>query len=207
MAVKRQDAWTPEDDMVLAEVTLRHVREGSTQLNAFEEVAEKLGRTPAACGFRWNSLVRKKYEAAIQIAKSQRQQRNQERTVQTRSRIISDGFQVQNDRSSSLDSIIRYLRQHKTEVLEMKKRQQDLEREIEDQEKEIQKLSRENEDMKGRLDLVQTDYRVVNDDYKALIQIMDRARKLAILDEEDENVMKTRFRMESSGNLERADKG
>ncbi|MEW9034130.1 MAG: RsfA family transcriptional regulator, partial [Planifilum fimeticola] len=34
MAVKRQDAWTPDDDLVLAEVTLRHIREGSTQLAA-----------------------------------------------------------------------------------------------------------------------------------------------------------------------------
>ncbi len=34
----RQDAWTDEDDLLLAETVLRHVREGSTQLNAFEEV-------------------------------------------------------------------------------------------------------------------------------------------------------------------------
>ena len=66
----RQDAWTEDDDLLLAEVTLRHIREGSTQLAAFEEVGEKLGRTPAACGFRWNSCVRKNYESAIQIAKS-----------------------------------------------------------------------------------------------------------------------------------------
>ena len=47
----RQDAWTDEDDLLLAETVLRHVREGSTQLNAFEEVGDKLNRTSAACGF------------------------------------------------------------------------------------------------------------------------------------------------------------
>ncbi|MFC4076552.1 RsfA family transcriptional regulator [Salinithrix halophila] len=207
MAVKRQDAWTPDDDLVLAEVTLRHIREGSTQLNAFEEVAEKLGRTPAACGFRWNSLVRKKYEAAIQIAKSQRQQRNQERNAQARVRAGSEGLNFNPDRAGSLDAIIRYLRQHKAEVSEMRKRQLELERELEEQEKELQKISEENEEMKGRLSSVQTDYRVVNDDYKALIQIMDRARKLALLDEDEENAMKAKFRMEANGNLERIDKG
>src|SRR3954451_25331698 len=77
MTAVRQDAWSPDDDLILAEVTLRHIREGSTQLSAFEEVGEKIGRTSAACGFRWNSFVRKKYEAAIQIAKTQRQKRNQ----------------------------------------------------------------------------------------------------------------------------------
>ena len=77
MSAIRQDAWSDEDDLILAEVTLRHIREGSTQLSAFEEVGERIGRTAAACGFRWNSFVRKKYEAAIQIAKAQRQKRTQ----------------------------------------------------------------------------------------------------------------------------------
>ncbi|QKG84786.1 RsfA family transcriptional regulator [Kroppenstedtia pulmonis] len=204
MSVKRQDAWTPDDDLILAEVTLRHIREGGTQLNAFEEVAEKLGRTPAACGFRWNSLVRKKYEAAIQIAKSQRQKRSQERNARSRSR-REEELNLAQDRTSSLDAIIRFLRQHKSEVAEMKKRQLELEKEIAEQESQIEVLSSENQEMKNRLSHVQTDYRVVNDDYKALIQIMDRARKLAILEEEEEesSTGKAKFRMETNGNLER----
>jgi prespore-specific regulator len=71
----RQDAWTEEDDLLLAETVLRHVREGSTQLNAFEEVGDKLNRTSAACGFRWNAVVRHQYEKALGLAKKQRKQR------------------------------------------------------------------------------------------------------------------------------------
>lgn len=71
----RQDAWTDENDLLLAETVLRHVREGSTQLNAFEEVGDKLDRTSAACGFRWNAVVRHRYEKALQLAKKQRKQR------------------------------------------------------------------------------------------------------------------------------------
>lgn len=71
----RQDAWTDENDLLLAETVLRHVREGSTQLNAFEEVGDKLNRTSAACGFRWNAVVRHRYEKALQLAKKQRKQR------------------------------------------------------------------------------------------------------------------------------------
>ena len=72
---ERQDAWSEENDLLLAETVLRHVREGSTQLNAFEEVGDKLNRTSAACGFRWNAVVRHDYEKALQLAKKQRKQR------------------------------------------------------------------------------------------------------------------------------------
>ncbi|MDQ0232206.1 RsfA family transcriptional regulator [Metabacillus malikii] len=72
---QRQDAWSQENDLLLAETVLRHVREGSTQLNAFEEVGDKLNRTSAACGFRWNAVVRHDYEKALQLAKKQRKQR------------------------------------------------------------------------------------------------------------------------------------
>ncbi len=42
MSLTRQDAWTQDEDLLLAEVVLRHIREGGTQLQAFEEVGKKL---------------------------------------------------------------------------------------------------------------------------------------------------------------------
>lgn len=74
MTAMRQDAWTKDEDLLLAEVVLRHIREGSTQLKAFEEVGKKLNRTAAACGFRWNSTVRKQYQSGIELAKRQRKE-------------------------------------------------------------------------------------------------------------------------------------
>lgn len=205
MAVKRQDAWTPDDDMILAEVTLRHIREGGTQLSAFEEVAEKLGRTPAACGFRWNSTVRKKYEAAIQIAKSQRQKRLQERN-RNQSHRVKSGEDATGDSLYTIDNIIRFLRQYKNEVAELKRQQKLLEKEIKEKEALLSKLEAENNEMKAHLEHVQSDYRLVNDDYRTLVQIMERARKMALLTEEDEALSKAKFRMEENGNLERLDK-
>ncbi len=205
MVVRRQDAWTPDDDLILAEVTLRHIREGSTQLAAFVEVAEKLGRTPAACGFRWNSSVRKKYEAAIQIAKSQRQKRNQDKEHKVRSR-MSGTTLSERDSELTMDSIIRFLRHHKNELAELRGRYKELERLVSEKEKQIAILTEENEEMKGRLNNVESDYQVVNDDYRTLIQIMDRARKMALLNEENEGKINTKFRMDPNGNLERIDK-
>jgi prespore-specific regulator len=215
MSAVRQDAWSPEDDFILAEVTLRHIREGSTQLLAFEEVGERIGRTAAACGFRWNSSVRKKYDAAIQIAKAQRQKRNHARRVAVPSdeksviaavATLESDAQVKLDgateESISFDGMIRYLRQWKGTQAELSRQVRILEKELREKEEEITRLREENERLSSEVNHVQTDYRVVNDDYKALIQIMDRARKMAFL-LEDEEEPKSRFKMDANGNLER----
>ncbi|BFH67738.1 MAG: RsfA family transcriptional regulator [Paenibacillus dendritiformis] len=212
MTAIRQDAWTADDDLILAEVTLRHIREGSTQLAAFEEVGEKIGRTSAACGFRWNSCVRKKYEAAIQLAKAQRQKRNylkkQPLGAQVASLTLQEGEdsdlkgEMLTEESLSMDMVIRYLRQMRNNVQEMTRQIKHMEKELQEKEEYCARLQREKEELSKQVNVVETDYRTVNDDYKALIQIMDRARRLAILSEEDDDV-KTRFRMDANGNLER----
>jgi len=210
MTAIRQDAWTADDDLILAEVTLRHIREGGTQLAAFEEVGEKIGRTSAACGFRWNSCVRKKYEAAIQLAKSQRQKRNYLKKQPVGAQVASIALTDQEDLmkvdmtedSLSMDMVLRFLRQWKTNYQELTRQVKQMERELDQKEELLLRLRSENEVLSKQVNEVQTDYRTVNDDYKALIQIMDRARRLAILtDDEEEN--KTRFRMDANGNLER----
>ncbi|UHA74138.1 RsfA family transcriptional regulator [Paenibacillus sp. 481] len=212
MTAIRQDAWTADDDLILAEVTLRHIREGSTQLAAFEEVGEKIGRTSAACGFRWNSFVRKKYEAAIQLAKAQRQKRNfikkQPLGAQVASIALTDGEDLGvkvdaiTEDSLSLDMVIRFLRQWRNSYQDLARYVKQIEKELQDKEEQMSRLQAENNVLSKQVNEVQSDYRTVNDDYKALIQIMDRARRLAILSEEEEE-NKTRFRMDANGNLER----
>lgn len=204
MPSTRQDAWTEDDDLLLAEVTLRHIREGSTQLAAFEEVAEKLGRTPAACGFRWNSCVRKNYDAAIQIAKSQRQGLNKRRKKQVS--VSQSELERQSDPVSSLATVIRFLRQHKQEYAETSKRVRQLEKQLSEREAELEQLRTEHDELKRKVNNTEADYQSINDDYKALIKIMERARKLALLDEEDNSEEKPKFKMDVNGNLERVDK-
>lgn len=208
MAAVRQDAWTPDDDLILAEVTLRHIREGSTQLAAFEEVGERIGRTSAACGFRWNSCVRKRYEEAIQLAKQQRQKRNQLKksgSAQQMSALQAEQGErsrnAQGDETLSLDAIIRYLRGWRNAYQDALRQIKTLEKELKERDEEIQELRALNERLSQEITNAQTDYRSVNDDYKTLIQIMDRARRLAVLDEEED--AKPRFKMDANGNLER----
>lgn len=224
MTAARQDAWTPDDDLLLAEVTLRHIREGGTQLGAFEEVGEKLGRTAAACGFRWNSFVRKKYEAAIQIAKAQRKQRKQSQRLKPSAAVpVATGLEESAMSSSSAsqvvsstpstpvyasledelsyDAVIRFIKNQK----DLSKRVRHLEKEIEEKDAELLHLREENQKMSKQLNHVQSDYQVVNEDYRTLIQIMDRARKMALLTENEDLDLKPKFKMDANGNLERVD--
>ncbi len=74
MNKQRQDAWTKDEDVLLTETVLRHIRNGRTQLEAFKQAADALSRTPAACGFRWNATIRKQHLDAIDLAKNNRKQ-------------------------------------------------------------------------------------------------------------------------------------
>ncbi|MBB6673235.1 RsfA family transcriptional regulator [Cohnella nanjingensis] len=214
MAAVRQDAWSADDDLILAEVTLRHIREGSTQLAAFEEVGQRIARTSAACGFRWNSCVRKRYDEAISIAKQQRQKRNYLKKqgisgMSQPERLPVPGEEPESAKtellsadSLSMEAVIRYLRQWKNTVQDLTRQVRTLDKELKDKEEQLLNLRQSNDKLSKEVNEVQTDYQVVNDDYKALIRIMDRARRLAFLSEETEDE-KTRFKMDANGNLER----
>lgn len=98
------------------------------------------------------------------------------------------------------------MKQWKTTYQEMARQIKSAEKDLNEKEEELFFfLRKENERLSKQVNEVETDYRVVNDDYKALIQIMDRARKKMafLVEEEDEN--KPRFKMDANGNLERID--
>ncbi|KQX48885.1 MULTISPECIES: hypothetical protein [unclassified Paenibacillus] len=77
MKQRNDDLMIPENDAILAEITLKHIRQGSYELKAFSEAAERIGSSISACSFRWNCLVREGHEEAINAAIAERtQQRN-----------------------------------------------------------------------------------------------------------------------------------
>src|SRR5699024_10649654 len=104
----RQDGWTKDDDILLAEIVLSHIRNGKTQLDAFKLAGEKLARTPAACGFRWNATIRHQYEDAIYLAKNARKQSNYTEVINNDSELYQQ--------EKSIDSAITLLRGIKKQV-------------------------------------------------------------------------------------------
>jgi len=214
MTKVRQDAWSHEDDLLLAETVLRHVREGSTQLDAFEEVGDKLNRTGAACGFRWNAIVRKKYEKAVSLAKKQRKQlkraqqkrlvRNWQPNYLEQQMDAPDSPPIMPEQGDdkqpklTLNHVIHFLQNLQTNDSEsmriqaenatLWKTNKELEQKVKHQEKEIERL-KEN-------------HQTIEDDYQSLISIMDRARRMVMLSDEADSQGPT-FKMDTNGNLEK----
>lgn len=212
MKKNRQDAWTQDEDLLLAEVVLRHIREGSTQLAAFEEVGEKLARTSAACGFRWNSLVRKKYETAVNLAKKQRKKGNTEQeevmiqedqdneVVETQATTVETTNADKAVHSISIDDMVAFLQSLK----DIQGKQQKLEEQNATLEKQVSNLEKEKNATEHKYNELQREYQLMNEDYKALIGIMERARKMVIMQDELESNLK--FQMDYNGNLEKVNK-
>lgn len=165
MSAIRQDAWTDQDDSVLAEVTLRHIREGGTQLSAFAEVGQRIGRTQAACGFRWNSYLRKQFENEIKQAKQQRQRMQIDRRKLTLKRSVSERSMMTQASVSAADGLVL---KELNELNEMSEQLQlwlshwrELQLELTRKNAEIAALRKENED------------------YRTFMQILERARSIS----------------------------
>ncbi|MFN7250952.1 MAG: RsfA family transcriptional regulator [Anaerobacillus sp.] len=194
MSIVRQDAWTNDEDLVLAEVVLRHIREGSTQLAAFDEVGERLSRTSAACGFRWNSSIRKKYEAAIAIAKKQR--KNLKKTkfedesknsqfelateitedVKPKLEIVKEVVPIAEKPQVTIDNVIEFLVAKREELTS----NNNLVSKNEEMLETIVALTAENERLVKELSALQNNFEVIKNDYKLLIDIMDRAKQMSV---------------------------
>ncbi|WP_067837227.1 RsfA family transcriptional regulator [Amphibacillus sediminis] len=206
MAKVRQDAWSHEDDLLLAETVLRHIREGSTQLNAFEEVGDQLNRTSAACGFRWNAEVRQNYEQAVAIAKRQRKQNKREQLLQHKvkqtkppvyQKEISEIKDASEPLSLDLNQVIQYLT-HLKKQTEQSHKQIHAYNELEQKQ---QQLVTENEKLLKQVKSLEKQLETVQEDYQTFLKIMDRARKMVVFNDEDEKKLPT-FIMDKNGNLE-----
>lgn len=205
MTTTRQDAWTQDEDLLLAEVVLRHIREGGTQLGAFEEVGRTLSRTAAACGFRWNSYVRKQYKTAIELAKKQRKElKKQTHSEVLNSEQVDPEPQSQgsvNNQELTLKDVIQFLGEYE-------KQENQLHNIINENKTltiQVDRLQEQIEELEADKKTLENNIQLIEEDYKALIEIMERARKMVVL-QEDERSKKVKFQMDRNGNLERVEK-
>jgi prespore-specific regulator len=168
----RSDAWTVEDDQKLAEIVLRHISEGSTQLNAFVESANLLGRTPAACGYRWNGVVRKHYEEHIKEAKLAKKERLSMRQQAKQRRAYGPDLE-----DPSIDGIIRALKNHEREHYNLQERSRQLEERIAELEAQLSTLLHENARLRDEMGSDKTGDLLGGEDSKALHEIMERVNE------------------------------
>ncbi|RLQ95844.1 RsfA family transcriptional regulator [Falsibacillus albus] len=203
MTSTRQDAWSQDEDLLLAEVILKHIREGSTQLHAFEEVGKRLSRTPAACGFRWNSYVRKQYRSGIELAKKYRKEskRKKSSTTESPSPQSAKDIVIQEKTELNLKDFFTYVEQleaDREDVHKFKQENDELICEISNLKAQLNEL-----DLNYKSQLEK--YHELEEDYRSLLGIMEKARKMMVL-EESEKQKSVKFKMDKNGNLQRVNK-
>ncbi|SDW61840.1 prespore-specific regulator [Alicyclobacillus hesperidum] len=203
----RQDAWTTEDDEILAEIVLKHIKQGSTQLAGFNEASRRLGRTAAACGFRWNACVRKQQRQIIEMAKEERKKSKSER-VQAQ----MEGGDVDHPTATLMTwaQVLRFLRQEKNTAQEWASRWRSAERQANEWKSRYRELQEEHRRLRDELTRMRSNYETVVQDYKALVEIMERARKAALLDDTQlgpELAEGFMYQIDEFGNLERIEHG
>lgn len=173
--VTRSDAWTPADDERLAEIVLDHIRTGSTQLKAFEQAGNELGRTSAACGYRWNGVLRKDRRADIESAKQARkaaQKASSSSTVHEPQQEISA---VTVSSADSMKEVIQFLQTYDEQYQSLRQRIQDLESEKDTLVKRIHELESSSAALP---DAAEVTPEQLEQDSRTLFAIMERARKL-----------------------------
>ncbi|MFS0786203.1 RsfA family transcriptional regulator [Shouchella sp. 1P09AA] len=203
----RQDAWSHEDDVLLADTVLNHIKEGSTQLKAFDEVGDALNRTSAACGFRWNAVVRQKHLRTIEEAKRERKMRKRmvstqffpsyQKPVQTTVEPLYSYVEEDEKVEPSIEAIISQLKKFDSNASSSLKEENATLRQ------QLQLAKAQIAEMEKQLSRNKQEHSMIEEDYQSLISIMNRARRMAILEEDaEEHPM---FRMETNGNLEKID--
>ncbi|MDM5156593.1 RsfA family transcriptional regulator [Bacillus sp. DX1.1] len=206
----RQDAWTGEEDLLLAETVLRHIRKGSTQLKAFDEVGDELNRTSAACGFRWNAEVRQNYEEAVQIAKKQRKEfkrslANEETQqllkLEPKKHVVIDAEfseePITKQPSLTMQDVVSFLQNLEQNSPHLAK----LQTENETLHLQLATLQKTNAELETKLAVLTKQQQAVQEDYEILVKIMDRARKLVLLDDHEKQIAPI-FKMDQNGNLD-----
>lgn len=212
MTTARQDAWTQDEDLLLAEVVLRSIREGGTQLQAFEEVGKKLSRTAAACGFRWNSTIRKQYKTGIELAKKQRKElkKNSEleanhQDLEIDSSVIPNKEMEVPTQTAEKELVFEEILVFLTKLYERSQGIKEYEEILETYKAKITELEYKLKEATSENMRLQNEFYTMENDYKALVEIMERARKMVVLKDE-EHAQKVRFQMDRNGNLEKLDK-
>lgn len=155
-----QKKWTSDEDLIVAEVVLRHVREGSTATKAFMELSNTLNKKTTTVLARWNDVLRHQYLQALEIAKKQgsklKKTNIKNNTVKLMLPVISTEnddhvLKSMNNKVNTMEEVIDFLQTVKVNnpVLE----------------KENTKLKKENEELKQQL----SQYKEMEETYQQMM--------------------------------------
>ncbi|MBJ9989256.1 MULTISPECIES: hypothetical protein [Paenibacillus] len=153
--MERKNTWSVDDDKLLTDLVLTCMKNGGTQTHAFQVAAVELGRTIAACSFRWNSTLKKKYENSIRELNPKMIPQGKENST-----LITNEPITQELPSNNL-------------IKEISDYINELEEKIEQQQQEIEKLREQTKINRDRL--------IASDDLQKIISIISSAKQKGYL--------------------------
>jgi len=187
MMKMRQDGWTREEDKWLEDAVLAHIRSGSTQLRAFEEIGQKVNRTAAACGFRWNSCIRKECQKQIDEAKKERYASRKLYSNQTKPMGTSPLEWSAEEMTKQLSRWLEKLADYDQHA--------DWQQKYYETQQKLQYMQKDKEKLELKV-------QGLEEDYRALLFLIEKARKLGVAEEAGESYKEAPvFKMEPNGNL------
>lgn len=161
--------WTEEEDRILRDAVLASVIQGRTQIEAFEEVGKKLGRTAGACGFRWNAVLRPKNAFSYAEAKKKR---------------VYDQIQRKKGHCfSSLSEVIQHLRQLDKAQKQLREQISQLQEQIEEKDQLLLKMKEEQKHFQSDRYSLNSVQRELLARYQELLNLVDYLRSKSVTPE------------------------
>ncbi|MBA4492813.1 hypothetical protein ACFO25_09015 [Paenactinomyces guangxiensis] len=160
--------WTEQEDQLLRESVLQSISNGGTQLEAFEKVGRKLERTPGACGFRWNAVLRRQDPISYSEAKKKRVYK-----------------QIQKKRGLQLESfsqIIASIRQMEKVWNQLRDEVQELSKQLTERNKRYERLLEENKRLKDEKRSYEWYQQEVKGRYLDLLHLLKHLQEESSLD-------------------------
>lgn len=212
-------SWSEQEDRELAQIVIQEVERGSLFKRAFQMAAEKLGRTESACAFRWHGRLSSRYKEEIEIARGKRRKRKKPAEPEKTWKETTDEVEPLDLRLEKTERRMALLQQTSWEDLiflqvekakENRRENQRMEELIRQQrqtihllQKENDRLTLENAKLKEQFKKMDQQGKTAFEDYQLLMGIIARARKLALLAEEDPEAFKQLFEMSDRESLQR----
>jgi prespore-specific regulator len=150
--------WTEEEDRLLKETVLEAIRQGGTQIEAFQKVGEKLNRTPGSCGFRWNAVVKQQDPRSFHEAK--------------RARVAKQLRKNKEERCSSVDVLVPMLKQLEQEEKSLKENLNQLKEKRQKLNKRYRILKEENRGLREDRESYQWYQKEVKNKYRHLLNLL-----------------------------------
>ncbi len=181
----RHDAWTLENDELLAETVLTYIQSGRTQTSAFEDVGNLLNRTPGACGYRWNAEIRKRYTKEFEQAKKNRKVNIRNKKKDTKQEKVMAAQHINSNKSGKNIEDIEFNQLTIDDCLDFLSRiqiQEDHVHILEENKRLLEEnrvLHKVQEDITKKYDQLHQQKQNIDHDYKILIRLISQAQQMS----------------------------